>query len=122
MTPSFPTLEIPYRSLLPGRLDGLLAAGRNLSADTRAHGPLREIPECWVMGEAAGVAAVQALHAGTELRDIDVARLQADLERQGALVHRQGAARRGPGSGGTIEAELAESIHHRAVDDRRAYE
>ncbi len=61
MTPSFPTLEIPYRSLVPERLDGLLAAGRNLSADTRAHAALREIPECWVMGEAAGVAAVHAL-------------------------------------------------------------
>ena len=73
MTPSFPTLEIPYRSLVPERLDGLLAAGRNLSADTRSHAALREIPECWAMGEAAGVAAVQALADRVELRDVDIA-------------------------------------------------
>ena len=44
MTPSFPTLEIPYRSLVPRGVSGLLAAGRNLSADTKSHAALREIP------------------------------------------------------------------------------
>jgi hypothetical protein len=51
LTPAFPTLEIPYRSLVPASLDGMLAAGRNSSCDTRAHAALREIPECWVMGQ-----------------------------------------------------------------------
>ena len=89
MTPSFPTLEIPYRSMVPERLDGLLAAGRNLSADTRSHAALREIPECWAMGEAAGVAAVQALADGVALRDVDIAAVQAQLARQGAVVERR---------------------------------
>jgi hypothetical protein len=118
MTPSFPTLEIPYRSLVPQRLDGLLAAGRNLSADTRAHAPLREIPECWVMGEAAGVAAVHSLDASVDLRDVDVGSLQAQLARQGAIVRRPLTGGEPIGSAGPIEAELAESIHRRAVDDR----
>jgi hypothetical protein len=122
MTPSFPTLEIPYLSLVPERLDGLLAAGRNLSADTRAHAPLREIPECWVMGEAAGLAAVQALDESVALRDVDVDALQAQLERQGAIVRRPRTGAEPVEAAGVIEAELAESIHHRAVDDKRAYE
>ena len=64
MTPTFPTLQIPYRSLLPASTNGLLAAGRNLSADTTSHAALREIPECWAMGEAAGVAATLAMDGG----------------------------------------------------------
>jgi 2-polyprenyl-6-methoxyphenol hydroxylase-like FAD-dependent oxidoreductase len=121
MTPSFPTLEIPYGSLVPDRLDGLLAAGRNLSADTRAHAALREIPECWVMGEAAGVAAVQALDAGVDVRSVDIAALQAQLAAQGAIVHRA-AGRAVPAAAVDIQAELADSIHHRVVDARRAFD
>jgi len=123
MTPSFPTLEIPYRSLVPERLDGLLAAGRNLSADTRAHAALREIPECWAMGEAAGVAAVHALADKVELRDVDIPALRAQLARQGAIVERPSDGRGLPDPAGSIEAELAESIHHRVVaNDRRAFD
>jgi hypothetical protein len=109
MTPSFPTLEIPYRSLVPERLDGLLAAGRNLSADTRSHAALREIPECWVMGEAAGVAAVQALDAGVALRDVDVAAVQAQLARQGAVVERPKQVPREHDA--NVDDEFADSIH-----------
>jgi hypothetical protein len=123
MTPSFPTLEMPYRSLVPERLDGLLAAGRNLSADTRSHAALREIPECWAAGEAAGVAAVHAVSDSVELRDVDVARLQAQLEKQGAIVSRPEESGRSSSATTTADAEFAESIHHRVVvDDKRAYE
>ena len=110
MTPSFPTLEIPFRSLLPARLDGLLAAGRNLSADTRSHAALREIPECWAMGEAAGVAAVHALDAGVALRDVDVAALKIQLARQGALVERSNQDAHPVAN---VDDEFAESIHRR---------
>jgi FAD dependent oxidoreductase len=118
-----PTLEIPYRSLVPERLDGLLAAGRNLSADTRSHAALREIPECWAAGEAAGVAAVHAVSDSVELRDVDVARLQAQLEKQGAIVSRPEEPGRSSSATTSADAEFAESIHHRmVVDDKRAYE
>jgi 2-polyprenyl-6-methoxyphenol hydroxylase-like FAD-dependent oxidoreductase len=113
MTPSFPTLEIPYRCMVPERLDGLLAAGRNLSADTRSHAALREIPECWAMGEAAGVAAVHALGDSVELRAVDVARLQAQLVRQGAIVHRPDAPEQSVATRTNVEAEFADSIHRR---------
>jgi hypothetical protein len=123
MTPSFPTLEIPYRSLVPKRLDGLLAAGRNISADTRSHAALREIPECWAAGEAAGVAAVHAASDSVELRDVDVARLQVQLEHQGAIVHRPAQSEHLASPTTTVEAEFADSIHHRVVvDDKRAFQ
>ena len=58
---AYPTLEIPYGSLVPRELEGLLVAGRNLSCDVRSHNPLREVPECWVMGQGAGVGAALAV-------------------------------------------------------------
>lgn len=88
LTPEFPTLEIPYGSLVPRRLDGLLAAGRNLSADTQSHLQLREVPECWVMGQGAGVAAALAVRDDVPLDHVSVPELQAKLRRQGALVDR----------------------------------
>ena len=122
MTPTFPTLEIPYRSLVPSRLDGLLAAGRNLSADTRSHAALREIPECWAMGEAAGVAGVHAIDDSVAVRDVDSGRLRAQLARQGAVVDRPTGRHEAIDPGGSLEAELVDSIHHRVVDERRAFE
>jgi hypothetical protein len=88
LTPEFPTLEIPYRCLVPDRLDGLLAAGRNLSADPQSHLQLREVPECWVMGQGAGVAAALAARDNVALSAVPVAELQHTLHQQGAIVHR----------------------------------
>jgi 2-polyprenyl-6-methoxyphenol hydroxylase-like FAD-dependent oxidoreductase len=85
-TAEFPTLEIPYGCLVPERLDGLLAAGRNLSADPASHNPLREVPECWVMGQGAGVAAAVAVRDRVALRDVSIADVQEHLRRQGAMV------------------------------------
>jgi FAD dependent oxidoreductase len=110
MTPDFPTLEIPYGSLVPARLEGMLAAGRNLSADPRSHAALREIPECWVMGEAAGAAAALAISHGVRLRDVPVTELQSKLEKGGAVVHRRPDA--GPRTQGDANEDFKASIHY----------
>jgi hypothetical protein len=86
LTPEFPTLEIPYGSLVPQTLEGLLAAGRNLSCDSQAHNPLREVPECWVLGQGAGVAAALAARQNVAARDVPLAALQETLRRQNAIV------------------------------------
>jgi hypothetical protein len=95
LSPEYPTLQIPYGCLVPQTLEGLLAAGRNLSADPASHGPLREVPECWVMGQGAGVAAAVAVRDGVPLRDVRISDVQAKLRRQGAPVDRpsEGAVR-----------------------------
>jgi hypothetical protein len=64
----------------------LLACGRHMSCDTNSHGFLREIPQCWVTGQAAGVAAAQAVQAGVEPRALSIAPLQAELARQGVYL------------------------------------
>jgi hypothetical protein len=120
MTPSFPTLQIPYRSLVPAETNGLLAAGRNLSADTKSHAALREIPECWAMGEAAGVAAVLAVDGGSTVRDVDIKALQVQLVSQGSIVDLPAQAGAQDPEGDDLGVE--ESIHWQAVDGARAFE
>ncbi len=120
MTPSFQTLQIPYRSLLPASTNGLLAAGRNLSADTKSHAALREIPQCWAMGEAAGVAATLAVGSNAALREIDVRALQAQLVKQGSIVDRPAQSQRDARH--TVDSGLEESIHWQAVDEARAFD
>jgi hypothetical protein len=73
------------------------------------------------MGEAAGVAAVQALDAGVALRDVDVAAVQAQLARQGAVVTRgtRGSEPTGD-TAASLDGEFAESIHRKFEGDMGA--
>lgn len=84
--PTGRTYGIPYRCLVPVEVDGLLVAGRCLSATHDAHASVRSIGQCMAMGQAAGTAAAQAALDGVQPRDVDVARLRVDLTDAGALV------------------------------------
>ncbi len=53
--------EIPYRSLVPRDVKGLLAAGRCISGDRAAQASFRAMPTCMYTGAAAGVAAAMAV-------------------------------------------------------------
>lgn len=75
--------DIPYRCLLPVRVQNLLAAGRNLSSDVHAQSGARLILCCLAMGEAAGVAACISLAENVVPRRIDVKALQSELIRTG---------------------------------------
>ena len=86
VSPKFPNISIPYGALVPVRLDGLLACGRHISCDRNSHGFMREIPQCWITGQAAGVAAALAVAAGVEPRDVEVAALQRALLAQGVYL------------------------------------
>ncbi len=86
VSPKFPNISIPYGALVPIALDGLLACGRHVACDANSHGFMREIPQCWVTGQAAGVAAALAVAQGVQARHVDIEVLQAELLRQGAYV------------------------------------
>jgi len=86
VSPKFPNISIPYGALVPEALDGLLACGRHISCDRNSHGFMREIPQCWITGQAAGVAAALAVSQGVQPRAVDVARLQQALQRQGVYL------------------------------------
>lgn len=84
LSPKFPNLSVPYGALVPARLDGILGAGRHVACDANSHTFLREIPQCWLTGHAAGVAAALAVNAGKRPRDLEPRAVQKELLRQGA--------------------------------------
>jgi FAD dependent oxidoreductase len=86
LSPKFPSISIPYGALVPRALDGLLACGRHISCDPNSHSFLREIPQCWVTGQAAGSAAALAVARGLPPRRLDVAELQESLKKQGVYL------------------------------------
>ena len=86
LSPKFPNISVPYGCLVPASLDGLLVAGRAIACDATSHSFLREVPQCWVTGQAAGVAAALAVGGRVAPRNVPIADLQATLRRQGAFV------------------------------------
>lgn len=78
--------EIPFRSLVPIRLDNVLAAGRNISADIAGQSGTRLIMCCMTLGEAAGTACALAVRNNVKVRNVDVAELQRTLDANGVNI------------------------------------
>lgn len=78
--------DIPYRSLVPVRLDNVLAAGRNISADIPGQSGTRLVMCCMSLGEAAGTACALAVRSGVKVRDLDVSELQRTLVKNGVNI------------------------------------
>ena len=78
--------NIPYRCLVPQKVDGLLAAGRIISVTHSADDWTRNIPPAMLCGQAAGTAAAMASQSGVQPRRIDVSLLQKRLREQGVDI------------------------------------
>lgn len=78
--------EIPYRCLVPKRLENLLVAGRCMSSDQIAYESWRAMAHVFSIGEAAGTAAALSAQAGTPPRQLDVTDLRRQLTKQGAEI------------------------------------
>lgn len=81
-------LQVPYRTLVPETVDGLLVAGRCISVDDGLIGPIRVIPPCMMTGEAAGAAAALSVQEGVAPRELDPALLREALDDAGAILPR----------------------------------
>jgi hypothetical protein len=70
-------VDVPYRVMVPKKVDGMLAVGRSASGipDTL----LRNRTAVQHMGEVGGIAAAMAAKAGVSPRNLDVKKLQAQL-------------------------------------------
>ncbi len=77
--------QVPYRSLLPKRVDHVLCAGRMLGAPDTID-TYRLICPCFVTGQAAGAAAALAVKNNCTPRALDVKVLQRELERQRVVL------------------------------------
>ena len=78
--------EIPYRSLVPADLDNVLLSGRCISASQPAFQSARSMAPCMAIAQASGTAAAMAVAAGVRPADLDVKSLQAQLEKDGAVI------------------------------------
>jgi hypothetical protein len=81
-----PEFQIPYGSLVPSRVENVLAAGRCISAEFDVADITRLIPVCWVTGQAAGLAAALCIQDKCKPRNVSVAKLQNLLKQQGAYL------------------------------------
>ena len=86
LSPKFPNISVPYGSLVPVGIDGVLGAGRHVACDASSHSFLREVPQCWLTGQAAGVAAALAAGSATQPRALSPIPIQDELLRQGAYL------------------------------------
>lgn len=82
---------IPFRSLVPKDIDGLLVVGRSAGYSSLAAGSARIVPTGMVTGEAAGTAAALAQKHDVTFRDMSkdkrlIATLRKQLAKQGAYV------------------------------------
>ena len=77
---------VPYRSLVPLKIEQLLIAGRCVSADSTAAGAIRVMPPCMGMGQAAGTAAAIAVKSGQTVREVDWNVLRNTLKENGAYL------------------------------------
>jgi len=78
--------QIPFRCLLPDRIDGVLVAGRCISTTHEAHGSTRAMATCMATGEAAGAAAALCAETGEIPRLLSVPQLQERLRQHGAIL------------------------------------
>lgn len=77
--------DIPYRALVPQKVNNLLVSGRCISADRAALGSFRGTSVCMAIGQAAGVAAAVSAKSDVNSRSVDVKEVQNELINQRAL-------------------------------------
>ena len=80
--------DIPYRCLVPLKIDNLLAAGRCISSSQEPYESFRAMVPIMAIGQAAGTAAALCASSGVTPRGLDVGSLQSTLMDQGAVVRR----------------------------------
>lgn len=78
--------DIPYRSLIPLKVENLLVAGRSISTTHEAMSAIRVMAPCMAMGEAAGRAAKLSIREGVLPKSVDIDKLRSELLEKGAYL------------------------------------
>ena len=75
--------DVPYRAIVPEKLDGLLVAGRCISATHAGAAAGKSMGNCMATGHAAGVAGAMCAKQNCLPRELKVAELQEALRADG---------------------------------------
>ncbi|MCP4416421.1 MAG: FAD-dependent oxidoreductase [Chloroflexi bacterium] len=78
--------QVPYRILVPQKVENLLVAGRSVAGDKIAHTATRSMMCCTVTGQGAGVAAATAVKTNTTPRTVNIEKVQQALKEQQARL------------------------------------
>lgn len=70
---------LPYGMLVPKGWHNLWVAGRCNSSDVKVSGAIRDQPACFLMGQAAGTAAVQSIRTGQKACELNTETLVTSL-------------------------------------------
>jgi hypothetical protein len=79
--------DIPYRCMVPQKVEGLLVAGRCMSSDQPAFESWRSMGPVMCLGQAAGTAAAMSVQQKTVPRILSVPELRKKLIEAGAEVN-----------------------------------
>jgi ribulose 1,5-bisphosphate synthetase/thiazole synthase len=71
--------DVPYRAILPEKLDGMLVGGRCISASHAAASAGKSMGNCMATGHAAGLAAAMSTKKNIVPRELNVKELQDAL-------------------------------------------
>lgn len=82
--------DVPYRAILPEKLDGLLMAGRCISATHVAASAGKSMGNCVATGHAAGLAAALSVKKQCSPHELKVGQLQDALRADGVDLNRGG--------------------------------
>jgi hypothetical protein len=78
--------QVPYRILVPKKVENLLVVGRCVAGDKISHAATRQMMCCTVTGQGAGVAAAVSIKDDVICRGVDMRRVQKALRKQGVRV------------------------------------
>ncbi|MEE4261190.1 MAG: FAD-dependent oxidoreductase [Desulfobacteraceae bacterium] len=78
--------QVPYGIMLPQKVENLLVAGRAVAGDQQSHAATRQMMCCAVTGQGAGVAAAVSLHEGVTVGEVDIKKLQREIQKQGVRI------------------------------------
>ena len=84
--PAGQSMTIPYRCMVVKGKENLLVAGRCCSYEAPVANCIRCMPQCMVMGEAAGIAAKLAIDESVTVRNININALQNKLKENGGIL------------------------------------
>jgi hypothetical protein len=78
---------IPYRALVPKKIDNLLVAGKMITSDWVVWMSTRLTGACFLQGQAVGTAAAIAAKNGIKVRDVNAVGLRQNLKRDGVFLN-----------------------------------
>ena len=79
--------EVPFGTLVKTGFDNLITCGRSAAGEGWAWDALRVIPPAVLTGQAAGIAAAQAIDAASPIYSLPIAPLQKALADTGVIIH-----------------------------------